>query len=169
MKKLFGKIRKFSTISKRLLFLLILGNITFFFYHYVVIGMDPAMGGILQISAFITEFLLSSWHESLLAKSNRKANESTRKIQKNKWIFKSSIKTALFILCFLALYTIPYCLRLQFFGNIIHYGISPEELKNSTQIALMTSPLLGTFVGFSTIGKIKNKRLIFKHGKSSSE
>lgn len=158
MKHLLEKTKQLFTISKRLLFTLVLGNVSFLLYHIFWINMDPIMASVLQISALLTELMVSSTYEKLLRISNRIVNQNTRFLKTSKGIAKFFGKTSLFIVCFLLVYISTYCGRLLFFYYILHWGITPEKLENGIRNAILFSPVFGIALGFITIAKFKKKK-----------
>jgi hypothetical protein len=152
------KTKEFFTISKTLLRTLIIINAAFLCYHIFWIGISLWTAIILQLSAFIIEYLVSSTYEKMILKSNRKVNEWTRFIKKGKLFIEKPIKAILFIGCFLLIYISVYHLRLQFFCNLIHWGVTQDQLVHSTINSLMASPIFGIAMGFGLIKKIKEKR-----------
>ena len=152
------KIKEFFAISKTLLLIIVLGNIAFLCYHLFWIGIHPWTGIILQVSALFMEYLVSSRYERLIIKSNRKVNEWTRFLKREKIAIQIPIKSILFIGCFLLTYISVYYLRLQFFCNLVHWGVTQEQLIHSTYNALMASPIFGIAMGFGLIRKTKEKR-----------
>ena len=152
------KIKGFFAISKTLLLIIVLGNVVFLCYHLFWIGINLSTGIILQLSAFFIEYLVSSRYEKLIMKSNRKVNEWTRFVKRRKLFVQRPIKAILFIGCFLLIYISAYYLRLQFFCNFVHWGITQEQLVHSIQNALIASPIFGIAMGFGLIKKTKEKR-----------
>jgi len=162
------KIKTFFTISKTLLRSLIIINAAFLCYHIFWIGINPWTAIILQLSAFGIEYLVSSTYERLIMKSNRKVNEWTRFLKKGKIFIEKPIKAILFIGCFLLIYISVYYLRLEFFCNLVHWGVTQDQLVHSIQNALMASPIFGIAMGFGLIRKIKDKHQKRKKNTSPS-
>ncbi len=158
MKKLFGKIRKFFAISKTLLIMIVLANLAFLCYHIFWIKMDIGTAILLQLTAFILEFVVSRLYEKALLHSNRKINKYTRYMKQWRWIIQSPIKIILFIMCFLGIYVSTYYIRLKFFCDIIHWGVTPEQLEHTMKNAIIASPILGTIVSIILLRKTKKKR-----------
>ncbi len=151
------KTKEFLAISKTLLLIIILGNAAFLCYHLFWIGINPWTGTILQVSAFFIEYLVSSRYEKLIIKSNRKVNEWTRFIKRGKLFIQIPVKAILFLGCFLLIYISVYYLRLEFFCNLVHWGVTQEQLVHSMQNAIMASPIFGIAMGFGLIRKTKEK------------
>lgn len=158
MKTLLEKIRKTFAISKTLLIIIVLVNLAFLVYHILWIKITIGTAFILQLTAFILEFSVSRLYEMALLRSNRKINEYTRFIKQGKWIIQSPMKTILFIVCFLGIYVGTYYLRLKLFCDIIHWGITPEQLEHSMKNAIIASPILGIGMAVILLRKTKEKR-----------
>lgn len=157
MKKLFGKIRKLFAISRTLLIMIVLVNLAFLCYHFFWIKMDFGTAIVLQLTAFVLEFAVSRLYEKALLHSNRKINKYTRFVKQWRWIIKSPIKLILFITCFLGIYVSTYYIRLKFFCDIVHWGVTPEQLEHTMKNAIVASPILGTIGSVILLRKTKKR------------
>lgn len=126
-------------------------------YHWFVIGFDFKTSIILQLTAWIMEYLLCDWYENMLIKQNQKIDEKTKFIR---WPWRAIkrflIKYVVFLGVFTLVYLTTYYIRLKFF-YAIDFGVNDQKFIESMRNMLVFTPIAGPIMGIMVI--IRKKRL----------
>lgn len=152
MENTFGnKVKKWFTVSR---FIITFWNCVIFSYHFFFIGFDTQTTIVIQLSALITEYLVSGFYEKWLIWSDKKINEKIT----GKWVqFKQIIiKYITYTAIFVCVFGSTYYLRLEFFYRI-GFDVSPAQFKESIInmffFTLVAGPIMAILV-------IKGKKII---------
>jgi len=125
-------------------------NFIAFCYHFFVIGMTSWTSVVIQITAIITEYIVSGPYEKLLLWSNKKINKKTMNIFfPLQFFIKLLGKYITFTVIFTGTYFTTYYLRLVFF-YLIDWGVDLEQLtrsmKNMFWFTLVAGPIMAILV-----------------------
>lgn len=124
-------------------------------YHWFFIGFDFKTSNILQLTAWIMEFLLCNWYENMLVNQNKKTNEKTKKLS---WplrdVKRFLIKYVMFLGIFTLVYVTTYYIRLKFF-YAIDFGVTEQKLIESMRNMLLFTPIAGPIMGLLVIQRKK--------------
>ena len=133
-------------------------NLLAFCYHFFVIGIGSWTSIIIQLTAIVTEYLVSGPYERLLLWSNNKINDKTMYIPyPQKFFIKVFSKYIVFTLIFASIYNIMYYLRLEFFYQI-DWGIDINQLNKSMFNMLWFTLIVGPAMGIIVVERKKRKR-----------
>lgn len=127
-------------------------NLIAFSYHFFIIGIDSQTSVIIQITALMTEYLVSGPYEQMLIWSNKKINE---KIINIAYFSKIFTKTIVFIGIFAVIYYTTYYLRLKFF-TLIEFGVDSVQLTKTMINMFWFTITAGPIMGYIVIWR-KNK------------
>jgi hypothetical protein len=156
------RLGKWFTISR---VLITFWNGIAFCYHFFVIGFTPETSVIIQITALMTEYLVSGPYERMLLWGNKKINE---KIIERPLIFdifiKFFAKITVFTLVFGLMYYTTYYLRLKAF-EFIDLGVDAQQLMKTMINMLWFTCTAGPIMGFIVIWRKKKKRERIAHKK----
>ena len=146
-KNLWERISEWFTISR---VLITFWNGIAFCYHFLYIGIGSQTSIVIQITAILTEYLLSGPYERVLLWSNFIINANTQKITSpKKIIIKMMSKYIIFATIFATIYGTTYYMRLIFF-YVINWGIDSNQLNrsmiNMVWFILIAGPLMGMIV-----------------------
>lgn len=156
------KVGKWFTVSR---VLITCWNTIAFCYHFFVIGFDSQTSIVIQVTALITEYLVSGPYERILLWSNKKINETILQIPFIWDLFiKFFIKIIGFTLIFACVYHSTYYLRLQAF-QWIDFGVDAQQLMKTMINMVWFTCTAGPIMGFIVIWRKKKKREQSAHKK----
>jgi len=146
-KDFWKKISNWFTISR---VLITFWNIVALCYHFFVIGITSWEVIVIQLTAILTEYIVSKPYESLLLRSNKNINKKTRNMSIPLQFFIKGLKKYLiFTTIFGGMYFTTYYLRLGFF-YLIDWGVTLEQLtrsmNNMAWFTLVAGPIMAIIV-----------------------
>lgn len=149
------KVSKWFTVSR---VLITCWNSIAFCYHFFVIGFDSQTSIVIQVTALITEYLVSGPYERMLLWSNKKINEKVIEYPFILDLFiKFFAKMLAFTLIFALMYYTTYYLRLQAF-EFIDFGVDAQQLIKTMINMVWFTCTAGPIMGFIVIWRKKKKR-----------
>lgn len=148
------KLAKWFTVSR---VLITCWNTIAFCYHFFVIGFDSQTSIVIQVTALITEYLVSGPYERMLLWSNKKINATILEIPFVEELFiKFFTKVITFTLIFALVYHSTYYLRLQAF-QLIDFGVDAQQLMKTMINMVWFTSIAGPIMGFLVIWRKKKK------------
>ncbi len=146
-KSFWKKVSDWFTVSR---VLITFWNVIAFCYHFFYIGIGSWASIIIQISAILTEYLVSGPYEQLLLWSNIVINTKTLKLSSwRKTTVKIVSKYLIFAVIFGIIYGTTYYIRLEFF-HLVNWGVDFRQLNKSMinmgWFTLVAGPLMGVVV-----------------------
>lgn len=116
-----------------------------FSYHFFWLGIGTWTSGFIQLSALLTEYLMTGFYERLVLLSNIWINNKTM-IGRNKYRKRFLMKSSIFMAIFIGIFVSTYFLRLWIF-YLIGWGITIEQfytaMLNTIPVTIIGGPLMG--------------------------